>query len=46
MKYEEGKQVLLGDKIYLDGGITDIVMYSIDDGTLEKIGGGNQTHAC
>ena len=32
MKYEDGKQVLLGDKVYLDGGITGIVMCSIDDG--------------
>ena len=46
MKYKDCKQVLLGDKVYLDGGITDIVMCSIDDGTLAEIGGSNQTHAC
>ncbi len=46
MKYKDGKQVLLGDKVYLDRGITDIVMCSIDDGTLEEIVGVNQTHAC
>ena len=32
MKYEDGKQVLLGDKVHLDGGITGTVMCSIDDG--------------
>lgn len=32
MKYEDGKQVLLGDKVHLDGGISGIVMCSIDDG--------------
>ncbi len=32
MKYEDGKQVLIGDKVHLDGGITGTVMCSIDDG--------------
>jgi len=32
MKYDDGKQVLLGDKVRLDGGITGTVMCSIDDG--------------
>lgn len=32
MKYEDGKQVLLGDQVHLDGDITGTVMCSIDDG--------------
>jgi hypothetical protein len=44
MKYKDSKQVLLEDQDYLDGDTTDIVMCSIDDGTPERIDGGNQTH--
>jgi hypothetical protein len=44
MKYKDSKQVLLQDQVYLDGSIISIVMCSIDDGTPERIDGGNQTH--
>lgn len=44
MKYKDSKQVLLRDQVYLYGGITSIVMCLMDDGTPERIDGGNQTH--